>query len=391
MKFVPITEVCDFQGGTQPPKEEWENQSKPGYVRMLQIRDFTQKKIEHIEYVKISNKIKTCESDDILIGRYGASIGKILTGLSGAYNVAIVKTLPNEGKLSKPFLYYVLKDSRFQSFIGQIGGRAAQAGFNKDDLTNFQIPLPPLPEQIAIANILSKTEGLIAKRKESLALLDAYLKSTFLEMFGDPVRNEKGWEVKRLGDGSKLQGGFAFKSKDLNDIEGIKLLKIANVHFEKTDWSEMTYLPNNFLAKYSEYSLNTGDLVIALTRPIIKSLNAVKAVRIAESDLPCLLNQRVARFELDKSVFSTLYFQSFVYTDYFKNEIARLCSTALQPNISTSQIENITIPFPPLELQNQFAEVVEKVEVLKEKYQKSLGELENLYGSLSQRAFRGEL
>ncbi|MDE5993624.1 MAG: hypothetical protein K2G87_11315, partial [Oscillospiraceae bacterium] len=83
-----LIDVCDFQGGSQPPKKEWSLNLKDGYIRMLQIRDFTQSEKTVPEYVKIGSTTKTCMSDDILIARYGASIGKILTGLSGAYNVA---------------------------------------------------------------------------------------------------------------------------------------------------------------------------------------------------------------------------------------------------------------------------------------------------------------
>ena len=96
MEKLKLTDICDFQGGSQPPKEQWTNELKDGYIRMLQIRDFTQGKNEN-EYVKISNTLKTCEDDDILIARYGASVGKVLSGLSGAYNVAIIKkTLPQD-------------------------------------------------------------------------------------------------------------------------------------------------------------------------------------------------------------------------------------------------------------------------------------------------------
>ena len=103
---VKLTDVCDFQGGSQPPKDEWSFEENQGYIRMLQIRDFTQSEKIVPEYIKISNSTKICESDDILIARYGASIGKILTGLAGAYNVAIMKTVPDTSKVDKRYLYY---------------------------------------------------------------------------------------------------------------------------------------------------------------------------------------------------------------------------------------------------------------------------------------------
>ena len=131
--LVNLCDVCDFQGGSQPPKEQWIDEEKDGYIRMLQIRDFTQADRVKPEYVKISPNIKTCCEDDILIARYGASVGKILTGLSGAYNVAIMKTIPDENMLNKRYLYYYLLSDVFQNAILNVGSRAAQAGFNKTD------------------------------------------------------------------------------------------------------------------------------------------------------------------------------------------------------------------------------------------------------------------
>ena len=97
---MKLTDVCDFQGGSQPPKDEWSFEKQDGYIRMLQIRDFTQSEKVIPEYIKI------CEEDDILIARYGASLGKILTGLAGAYNVAIMRTIPDASKVKKRYLYY---------------------------------------------------------------------------------------------------------------------------------------------------------------------------------------------------------------------------------------------------------------------------------------------
>ena len=99
-----LTDICDFQGGSQPPKDEWLFEKQEGYIRMLQIRDFTQSEKVVPEYVKISKSTKICQADDILIARYGASIGKILTGLSGAYNVAIMRAIHETHMLQKKYL-----------------------------------------------------------------------------------------------------------------------------------------------------------------------------------------------------------------------------------------------------------------------------------------------
>lgn len=85
-----LGDVCDFEGGSQPPKSEFIYEEKPGYVRFLQIRDFGSDK--NITYIRHSKKNRLCNENDILIGRYGASVGKILTEKAGAYNVALLSS-----------------------------------------------------------------------------------------------------------------------------------------------------------------------------------------------------------------------------------------------------------------------------------------------------------
>src|SRR5690606_33167370 len=124
------------------------------------------------EYVIKKEGMNTCEEDDILIARYGASVGKILTGLKGTYNVALMKTIPDENKLLKKYLYYYLKSTLFQNYIKNVGTRAAQAGFNKNDLKNLKIFLPSLSIQEKIVNVLDKAQLLIDKRKAQIEALD---------------------------------------------------------------------------------------------------------------------------------------------------------------------------------------------------------------------------
>ena len=154
-----LTDVCDFQGGSQPPKKEWIQEPADGYIRMLQIRDFTQEGKFKAEYVKISNSVKTCAEDDVLIGRYGASVGKILTGQAGAYNVAIMKSIPDKKVLNSVYLLKYFLTPYFQDYIIAIAsGRGAQAGFNKEDLSNREILLPPIGLQEQFAAFVQQSD-----------------------------------------------------------------------------------------------------------------------------------------------------------------------------------------------------------------------------------------
>ena len=177
---MKLTDICEFQGGSQPPKNEWSSEYKDGYIRMLQIRDFTQEERVIPEYVKITNRLRFCAEDDILIGRYGASVGKILFGKAGAYNVAIMKTVPNTAIVRKQYMKYYFLSPNFQNFVLNLGGRAAQAGFSKDDLTRLEIDTIPLEKQDEIIKELSALEEIIHIKCNQLKEFDDLVKSRFI-------------------------------------------------------------------------------------------------------------------------------------------------------------------------------------------------------------------
>ncbi|MBU4299597.1 restriction endonuclease subunit S, partial [archaeon] len=260
-------------------------------------------------------------------------------------------------------------------------------------LSNYQhikIPLPPLPTQQKIVSILEKAEKAKEWRKEADELTKDFLKSVFMEMFGDPITNNKKFTKEKISRGAKFQGGFAFKSKDYRDA-GIKLVKITNVHYGFVNWDDITYVPEGYNVKYPEFLLKPGDIVMAMTRPIIKSLSTVKIIAIIENDLPALLNQRVGRFVINSKELNPTYLKHFCLTEFFLKEVDKFCSTSLQPNVSSKQIENIEILFPPIELQQKFAAIVERVEQIKEHQKQSKGRIDDLFNALMQKAFKGEL
>ena len=181
----PLTDVCDFQGGSQPPKKDWIKEPQNGYIRMLQIRDFTQSEKDFVEYVRVSNSLKICDSTDILIGRYGASVGKVLTGLSGAYNVAIIKSIPDDQMLDRGYLYYYFLSDYFQKYVIETGaGRGAQAGFNKDDLSKISILIPPMSMQIQFHLFVEQVDKSKTALKQALDALNKTYKKIVAENIG---------------------------------------------------------------------------------------------------------------------------------------------------------------------------------------------------------------
>lgn len=136
---ISLSELMDYAGGSQPPASEFINSYKNGYVRFIQIRDYATE--SHITYIPISAKNKTCDIKDIMIARYGASLGRICYGLKGAYNVALAKVLPVK-PYYREFLRSYLSSDYFYRSINMKGNRAVQAGFNQSDINSFRISFP---------------------------------------------------------------------------------------------------------------------------------------------------------------------------------------------------------------------------------------------------------
>ena len=214
--------------------------------------------------------------------------------------------------------------------------------------------------QVNISNILDKARKEIELRKEELAKLDTLIKARFVEMFGTTNDNIFNYPVVRLGECVSLQGGYAFKSKDFVD-NGIKLVQIGNVNKDYLDWKTVNRVPKDFVNVYKDFQLKENDLLIALTRPIIKSIHSVKLAKVSKSDLPCLLNQRVGRFIILKRL-NPYFLEQLCKMDDFRYYVEQMSSNSLQPNISGKQVEEYKIILPPIELQNEFASFVQQVD-----------------------------
>ena len=385
---VSLTDICDFQGGTQPPKDEWIDQPAQGYVRMLQIRDFTQSDKNYIEYVKDTGKLKTCIEDDILIGRYGASIGKILTGLAGAYNVAIVKTIPDEKVVSKKYLYWYLNSQYFQRFISNVGSRAAQAGFNKNDLGAAQIPLVDKERQEEICEVLEKANKLISLRKQQLAKLDELVKARFVEMFGDSVANTKNFPSTTLETVRTVfpQNGLYKPQTDyVQDDTGIPILRIDAFYNGKvTNWNTLKRLICSE-TEIDRYLLKENDIVINRVNSIEYLGKCAHIVGLKEKTV---FESNMMRFHMDEKKVNAVYVTEVLCTeDIYRQILRRAKKSVNQASINQEDVKSLEILVPPLSLQNQFAAFVERVDQQKQTVQQSLEKLELMKKALMQEYF----
>ena len=383
-QFVKLGEVCDFQGGSQPPKSEHIHEKKPGYIRFIQIRDFESD--DYLTFIPIDKKNKICQEDDVLIARYGASIGKILTGLSGAYNVALIKCIPDEKRLQKRFLYYYLNTSKIQKFIQSRSKRSAQEGVDPKELKQQLIYLPSLETQNRIVYVLDKAQELIDKRKAQIEALDQLTQSVFLEMFGDPRLNKKNWKKQKLNDVCLRKGEYGSGSSAIPYDSGKpRYIRITDIR-DDGSLNDDIVAPSN-PDDYEKYRLNEGDILFARSGATVG-----KTYLHSEKNGYCIFAGYLIRFVPDTSKINPNFLFHFTRTQYYKQWVMNKQNTVAQPNINAKQYgEELFIICPPLELQNRFAKIVEEIEAEKELLQKSMVELQNNFNSLMQRAFKGEL
>ena len=139
MKHISLSDLMDYSGGSQPPASKFIFIKRDGYIRFVQIRDYDTD--SHITYIPESAKNKLCEEHDIMIARYGASLGRICFGINGAYNVALAKVFPKKSYF-REFLRCDLSSRTFYEGINNKGGRSAQAGFNQSDINSFELDFP---------------------------------------------------------------------------------------------------------------------------------------------------------------------------------------------------------------------------------------------------------
>ena len=175
-KWVRLNDIVDVSGGSQPPKSMFEDKMQDGYVRLYQIRDYGEKPVP--VYVPQESVTKFSKEGDVLLARYGGSLGKVFLAHDGAYNVAIAKIVPlfNESHFCNRYFYYYFQASLYQSFIrGQGNSRSAQSGFNQDDLNGLLFPLPPLKEQERIVDIIDAVVPI-------LAFIDTYQQQYLLDL-----------------------------------------------------------------------------------------------------------------------------------------------------------------------------------------------------------------
>lgn len=326
--------------------------------------------------------------DVITVSASGAYAGYLnyFEGPIFASDCSTIESL-DKNKLLTFFVFLMLKGK--QQYIYSLCSGAAQPHIYPKDLINIKILLPPLPTQHKIVEILEEADNLRKLRQKADEKMKDLIPSLFVEMFGNPATNPKGWKMEKLENIIDLQGGYAFKSSDFVD-SGIPLVRIGNANKGEFDTGNLVFLPATNISEDSNFILNPGDVLITLTGTVGKD-DYGNVTIVPGIYRKWFLNQRVAKVEIKNDSIERNHLICFLKHPYIKRNIIKQSRGVRQANLNNKDILSQNIPVPPLPLQQEFAERVKEIEEEKKRQAESKKKLDDIFNSLMQRAFRGEL
>ncbi|EHR40709.1 restriction endonuclease subunit S [Alishewanella jeotgali] len=373
---VELGSVVSFIGGSQPPKSEFKYEAQDGYVRLLQIRDY--KSDDNLTYIPAKSTKKFCSKDDVMIGRYGPPVFQILRGLEGAYNVALMKAQPSE-LVDKDYLYYFLKQEKLFRLIDGLSQRTAgQSGVDMDALKAYPMILPPVAEQKRIAAILDKADAIRRKRQQAIQLADDFLRAVFLEMFGDPVTNPKGWDRQSL---DRVAPVLPLKKK-VAEHENVWLINLDAIEAQSGKIIHKLIVPYAEVGSSTNH-FNETHVLYSKLRPYLNKVVIPNSEGMATSELLTLLPspKKITR------EFLATYLRSNAFVSWANTKVAG----AKMPRLSTVELKKHQIFVPPLQLQQEFSQKFRHVLDMAERSNEVLKNNDSFFSCLSQKAFSGQL
>ncbi|WP_217709961.1 restriction endonuclease subunit S [Paraburkholderia youngii] len=307
--------------------------------------------------------------------------------VSPAYDVWRLKA---EADCHIPYLERYLRSTQARRLYASRmqGAVARRRSLTKADFLKLEIPVPPVDDQIRIAYLLGKVERMIVLRNQHLQQLDALLNSVFLDMFGDPMRNEKGWKTGSLDSYGSFKNGLNFGKAEA----GVKVRYLGvgdfKGHAKIDEMGTLSYLDLNTLPT-PDYFLKDGDLVFVRSNGNRELVG--RCLVIYPGSESVTYSGFCIRFRIETQMLNATYIVHMFRTPSIRRALFQGGQGANIQNINQKILAALPIPLPPIKLQSDFSEIVNRIEGLKLEYRQSLADLGSLYGVLSQRAFKGEL
>ena len=394
--LTKFMDIFDIQGGTQPPKSTFKYEPRLGYVQLLQIRDFGERSLP--TYILDTDNLKKCSEEDILIARYGASLGRILTGLSGAYNVAMAKVDIPEGMYNR-FVYHLLRTEMFQAPL-RLVSRSAQRGFNKLDLVEIVLPIAPFNEQKRIADkldlLLAQVDACRSRLERIPQILERFRQSVLTAAISGELtedwrtnHNLTVWENITLNE-ICLSISDGDHQAPPQVAEGIPFITIAAINDKRLSLTKATrFVPYSYFEKLkSSQKPQFGDILFSVT-------GSIAIPSLVNTNEPFTFQRHIAilkpnlSFALSKFLFYSLC------SDNIKRQSIAVATGTAQKTIPLSKLREFVIALPSKDEQQEIIYRVDSLfsyaESLEAYYQKAYMQVNRLATALLDKAFRGEL
>ncbi len=375
--------------GVSYSAEETSETFRDGMVPILRANNIGDKinfdKLIFVKKARVKDN-QYLKKGDILIATSSGSknmVGKAVQ-ISGDMKYsfgAFCKVLRPNSNIDANYLGFFFLSSYYRQTISYLSEGVSINNIRSEHIDKLQMPLPPLETQRKIAAVLDKAQELIDKRKQQIALLDELIKSVFIDMFGDPEKNNLKLSTIKLGDIGYWQSGGTPSRKNEDYFKG-------DIPWLTSGELGSMYI-NDSLERITEDAIQNTSAKIVDVGSLLLGMYDTAALKSSINTVVCSCNQAIAFSHLDKELVNTIYVYHAIQIgrDYFK----RLQRGVRQKNLNLSMIRSIEILYPPKDFQDKFAEIADTIELQKYKMQQSLTEMEHFFNSLMQHAFKGEL
>lgn len=392
-EYKKLGEIGNIVTGSTPSTKDESNYSPREYC-FVKPSDLPSQRIALIEeteyYVsrKGLSQSRVLPTGSVLVSCIG-SIGKIGILTKEACSNQQINAIIPKNDIDSKFIAYSIYAYRF--LLESIANAPVVPIINKTDFSKIQIPIPPKSTQLSIVSELDKINELIRLKKEQLKDYDNLAQSIFYEMFGDPVENDKGWEVKKLGElCDKISNGYNAKlEEDTYKSEGIMYFRCQNVWRNYFDHSDLVYIDEDTNQKMKSSSLKHNDFLITKIGRINTENSSLGRVSLyeGEDDKANLSgNLCFARLKKDAAVHKFILY--ILISNQFRNYIRRTTVGGIDKRaLNVRQISSFPIISPPLPLQQLFAQRIEQIEHQKSEVAKAITDLETLLASRMQHWF----
>ncbi|WP_158005464.1 restriction endonuclease subunit S [Rheinheimera sp. A13L] len=359
-------------------------------IRDMEGQSIITKTAETISAEGVRNSNCKLVKKGSLLFSFKLTVGRIsFAGVDLYTNEAIAAFDPDEAKAAGIDLEYLSLVLPIAASTDTTKNSMGAALLNKDKILNLEIPYFELPQQRQIAARLKAQLAEVETARQAVQeqMRDASaLKKRALESLFSSLQS---WSP--ICSAAKLQSGYAFKS-DTFKTSGVRLLRNANILPGKVYWDDSVFLSEIDAAKFSNFALDSDDVLISLDRPLISS--GIKVARVSNDDLPALLVQRVGRFIVDPDKLDKDYLYAFLQTDLFISNISGHDQSLGVPHISPSQVEAIELPLPGLDeqkvLTKRLKEITDTWQNLVSALQKQINDLTILPKAILAQAFKNE-